>query len=279
MVAAYQSWYVAIFLGMTVGPYFDAAILVAMHELSHNLCTGSILYDRLISLVINIPMLFPISEIFRQHHTAHHLHLGDAKDDVDAPCDWEVKFVGNSAWKKAIWLTFNMVFLPIRSLHKVEVRWNRFVVLNWLTSLSFALCVVLVSFKAAVFLFISLLMSQGAHPANARQLQRHFWDGSDDKALKDGSASFTFSFYGWSNALFLNVGYHNEHHDFHRVAWTRLPELKRIAGDKYYPDTGSYKTRGMNDVVNFIFNPKVTLANFYSQERGVARTAHFAKEE
>lgn len=31
------------------------------------------------------------------------------------------------------------------------------------------------------------------------------------------------------------VGYHNEHHDFPSVAWTKLPELRRIAKEFYEP--------------------------------------------
>ncbi len=31
------------------------------------------------------------------------------------------------------------------------------------------------------------------------------------------------------------VGYHNEHHDFPSVPWTRLPELRRIAKEFYEP--------------------------------------------
>lgn len=59
---------------------------------------------------------------------------------------------------------------------------------------------------------------QGAHPANARQLQRHFWQGDEAMAINaHGGAAHTFSYYGWSNFFFLNVGFHNEHHDFSQV--------------------------------------------------------------
>jgi hypothetical protein len=67
------------------------------------------------------------------------------------------------------------------TLPQVEVRWNRFVVLNWMTAIGLGVLMFFVSFKALVFLFLSLMFSQGLHPANARQLQRHLWDGSDDK--------------------------------------------------------------------------------------------------
>lgn len=33
----------------------------------------------------------------------------------------------------------------------------------------------------------------------------------------------------------MQVGYHNEHHDFPSVPWTRLPELRQMAKEYYDP--------------------------------------------
>lgn len=43
----------------------------------------------------------------------------------------------------------------------------------------------------------------------------------------------TRSTYGWINRLLFNTGYHNEHHTFPNVAWTRLPDLARAAPDVF----------------------------------------------
>jgi sphingolipid delta-4 desaturase len=67
-----------------------------------------------------------------------------------------------------------------------------------------------------------------------------------------GLAQETTSYYGKLNWLCYNVssqrstsrirgqahcqvGYHNEHHDFPSVPWTRLPELRRVAWGFYAP--------------------------------------------
>jgi sphingolipid delta-4 desaturase len=43
----------------------------------------------------------------------------------------------------------------------------------------------------------------------------------------------TRSTYGWLNLILFNTGYHNEHHTFPDVAWSRLPRLKKIAPEAF----------------------------------------------
>ncbi|WP_306027491.1 fatty acid desaturase [Stappia sp. MMSF_3263] len=49
----------------------------------------------------------------------------------------------------------------------------------------------------------------------------------------DDAGTPTRSTYGWINRLLFNTGYHNEHHTFPNVAWTRLPELTRGAPEVF----------------------------------------------
>lgn len=43
----------------------------------------------------------------------------------------------------------------------------------------------------------------------------------------------TYSYYGPLNIITYNVGYHNEHHDFPAVPWTKLPALHTLAKGFY----------------------------------------------
>jgi len=271
----------AIVLGVIIGPYFDLGVLVVMHEVSHNLVfsekTIKAPKNRLLGILVNSVMLIPISEIFRQHHNTHHLTLGDPETDVDVPLRSEVNFIGNSRILKAVWLCFNMFFLPYRSMKKLPVHWNRYMVLNWVSSIGLGLVLLYYCVPACVYLLVGSILSQSIHPSNARQVQRHIRQFKDDRIeyntkepnttgappppLQERKMN-TFSYYGWQNMFTLNVGYHVEHHDFANIAWPQLPELRRIAGEKWYPTNYAYNSRGVLDIMQFVLDDDITLAGF-----------------
>jgi sphingolipid 4-desaturase/C4-monooxygenase len=74
-------------------------------------------------------------QVFNQHHREHHLHLGDSTDDVDVPLPFEVKWIGNTPWKKAIYLFFYGVILSSRSGYKLGVKPNKYLYMNWVSSI------------------------------------------------------------------------------------------------------------------------------------------------
>lgn len=49
----------------------------------------------------------------------------------------------------------------------------------------------------------------------------------------DNEVNPTYSDYRLTNWLFFNTGYHNEHHTFPNVPWTRLPMLRNLAPDVF----------------------------------------------
>jgi sphingolipid delta-4 desaturase len=49
----------------------------------------------------------------------------------------------------------------------------------------------------------------------------------------DDEVNPTYSDYRFTNWLLFNTGYHNEHHTFPNVPWTRLPKLKHLAPDVF----------------------------------------------
>lgn len=264
---ASSSYMQALALAVGVGAFVDNGILCLLHEATHFLVFRKPAHNRVLALLTNSVMVIPIAEIFRQHHHRHHQRLGDDSADVDVPTDAEIAWVGNSALRKALWLALNMIILPLRSLSRLPVEVDAFVIANWIVCIGTGIFTFFVSRPAFFFLIMSALQSQGLHPANTRQVQRHVYDGN--KAMRDASSNSlrpgTYSYYGLVNWLTLNVGYHVEHHDFCSIPWTRMKELRRIAGDKWYPDTNAHRGRGLRELVNFVVNKNITLADFASE--------------
>lgn len=256
-----NSYTLAILFGMTFGPYINAGVLCFMHEATHMLIFKNPSYNRLLSIATNVAMMVPISEIFRQHHNKHHRNLGNDEFDVDVPTDYEIDLVGNSSLRKALWLMFNMIILPARSMMRLPVEVDKYLILNWVVCIGFGILSFFYSRSSFVFLVLSLLNSQGLHPANTRQVQRHIYNGDETMRTTEERPT-TYSYYGFNNWFTLNVGYHVEHHDFNRIPWSRLPELRRIAGPKWYPNECAYHGRGLNELLNFVTNPNISLADF-----------------
>ena len=67
----------------------------------------------------------------------------------------------------------------------------------------------------------------------------------------------TFSYYGPINRIALNVGYHNEHHDFPSISWNNLPKLRALAPEFY--DTLKYHTSWSRLLLQFLFDKRYTL--------------------
>jgi len=101
--------------------------------------------------------------------------------------------------------------------------------------------------NALWYLIISSFLAGSLHPCAGHFIAEHY--------LFDGLDQETWSYYGPLNILAYNVGYHNEHHDFPSVPWTRLPELRRIAKEFYDP-LPSHSSWPMV-TVRFIFDSRV----------------------
>ena len=121
--------------------------------------------------------------------------------------------------------------------------------------------------NAVFYLVLSFFFGLGLHPVGARWIQEHY--------TTDGGQE-THSYYGPLNKVALNMGYHNEHHDFPSIPWNRLPALKKMAPEYY--DTLESHASWSKLVFQFIFNPEYSL---YSRVRraegdpsvGIARMA------
>ena len=62
------------------------------------------------------------------------------------------------------------------------------------------------------YLVVSSLFSIGFHPMGARWVAEHYAVHPEQE---------TYSYYGIANQMAFNIGYHNEHHDLPKIAWSK----------------------------------------------------------
>jgi sphingolipid delta-4 desaturase len=221
-------WPLALLMAIFVGAFANHANFVVIHDAIHN-C------------------------VFESTHIKHHSHLSAYDYDADVPSRWETEWVGNSTWRKALWL----FFFPAVQLARLSRLKGTVPIMGFWTYVNtaviavFDLCVLLAfGPNALLYLILSFWFSVGGlHPLSARWLQEHFAFGPNQG---------TFDYYGPLNRLALNIGYHNEHHDFHEIPWRRLPELTRMAPEFYEP-LGCHRS-WMALLVTFVFDPRYSLA-------------------
>ncbi len=244
-------WPLALAAAFGFGAFANHANFVIIHDAIHNLVFKSRALNRITALLADLPNGIPTAMAFRCYHIKHHAQLSVYDHDADVPSDWEIRLVGNGALRKAAWL----FFFPLVQLARIPrlkgplPLWGTWTFVNAAAVAAYDLAV-LAAFgpNALLYLLASFWFSVGGlHPLSARWLQEHF-------AFENGH---TFDYYGPLNRLALNIGYHNEHHDFPEIPWTRLPKLKSAAPEYYetLPSHGSW-SRLMR---RFITDPSCSL--------------------
>lgn len=246
-----QAWWWSLVAAYLVGAFACHTLHVCIHECSHNLLFKNRTLNILASIVANLPMVVPTAVSFTKYHIKHHAYQGVEELDADMPYRWEARLINNSTFGKAIWLLFYPVFQAIRPARLKEIQlFDAWTIVNLLVQVVFTAGIVwLFGFKALLYLTASLFFSVGLHPLGARWIQEHF--------LTHGDHQETKSYYGRLNVPNLNVGFHNEHHDFPSVPWNKLPEIKRLAGQHY--DSLGYHTSYTKLLLEFLFNKELSI--------------------
>jgi sphingolipid delta-4 desaturase len=243
-------WWLSLLVAYCVGAFANHSLFVVIHDATHDLIFKSRTANKLAAIFADLTNIVPNSMGFRIYHQKHHAHQGDHEFDADMASDWEARLIRNIWWRKALWLLFFPIFQVLRIPRLAEIKiGNAWSVLNVIAVLSFdiAICYFF-GMNAFLYLVASFTFSVGLHPLGARWIQEHFTPNGEQE---------TFSYYGPLNTVALNVGFHNEHHDFPAVPWNRLPEIRRIAPEYY--NSLQYHTSWVKLVLKFIFNPEYSL--------------------
>lgn len=243
-------WWLTIAVAYLLGAFTNHSLYVIIHEATHNLVFASRFANKCAAVVADLPNVFPGAIGFGICHLKHHAHQGDYDQDADVASEWEARLIGNRWCLKALWL----LLFPFFQLTR-PARIKAFSVFDGWTIASIAAAIafdaaILFAFGwvALLYLGASMLFSIGLHPLGARWIQEHY-------TLQP--AQETFSYYGPLNLVALNVGYHNEHHDFPSIPWNRLPRLRALAPEFY--DTLEWRGSWSRLLVEFIFDRRYSL--------------------
>ncbi|CAB9512345.1 Sphingolipid delta(4)-desaturase DES1 [Seminavis robusta] len=227
-----QDWRHFVFLAYSVGGTLTHWLSLGTHELAHNLCFHTTLYNEVLAMIANCAQSIPSCISFKRYHLEHHYKQGENITDVDVPTDWEGRFFNNT-FKKTIFVFLQPAFYALRPMFTNPKA------PTWKEGLNFAVVLGFDAFlaytfggKALLFNFASTLLGMGLHPVAGHFISEHYTFVAGQE---------TYSYYGPLNLVSFNVGYHNEHHDFPKISGFRLPMVKKIAPE-YYEDLHSYNS-------------------------------------
>jgi sphingolipid delta-4 desaturase len=216
----------------------------------------------------------------------HHKYLGEDGIDVDLPTRLELLCLNNVLGKVFFWFvsfawsypqlqfnstrnsTFQILFYALRPGFVRSQKPTYWHFIGIATQLSFDFLVATYvpgGMCILIYLIMSSFWAGSLHPLAGHFIAEHYvWDNLQQE---------TYSYYGWMNILAYNVsafpfrwsswtnslqvGYHNEHHDFPSVPWTRLPALRALAPE-FYDTIPSHPSWPMV-VINFIRDRNVGL--------------------
>ncbi|KAL7665052.1 sphingolipid 4-desaturase [[Candida] zeylanoides] len=222
-----------------VGATCNQAIFLAIHELSHNLLFRKPLHNKLFAIVANVPIGVPYSASFQPYHQLHHKFLGDSHLDTDLPTKWEALVLSN-VLGKVFFATCQIFFYALRPMFITQIQFTYVHLLNVAFQVAFDYVVATRWGPYSLWYFVmSSFLAGSLHPCAGHFIAEHYVLGANNVPRGGLEPHLvppeTYSYYGPLNRLTWNVGYHNEHHDFPYIAWTRLPRVRALAAEFYDP--------------------------------------------
>ena len=231
-----------IFLAYAIGGTANHNLFLAIHEITHNLAFKGVNTNKALAVFANLPIGIPYSAAFKKYHIEHHKYLGEDGIDTDLPTRLEL-FCLRNVLGKTFFATFQILFYALRPGFVRTQTLTKWHAINLLAQLIFdVLFVYTFGPRPLIYLVMSSFFAGSLHPCAGHFIAEHYlWDGLEQE---------TYSYYGPLNILAYNVGYHNEHHDFPSVPWTRLPALRKLAPE-FYDTIPSHPSWPMV-IINFI---------------------------
>ncbi|MBL7715141.1 MAG: fatty acid desaturase [Bdellovibrionales bacterium] len=240
------SGYWILLTAVFVGSVFNHWLAMGVHESSHQLIFKGFAASRWLAIFANMPVIVPGAMTFFRWHMDHHIYLGREKLDNDLPSNAEADIVGNSGFKKAMWLFFYPFFGTLaRGFMRKPDSWE------WKNIVCEVIYVgTIVYFFGWLpigYLLLSSYIGMGPHPVAAHWIHEHYtWRQGQE----------TYSYYGPLNWVTFNVGYHFEHHDLIMIPAKNLPKVRKIAPEFYEGKDGHRSWS--RTMLRFIFDKRLS---------------------
>jgi sphingolipid delta-4 desaturase len=243
-------WYILLPCAYVIGGTANHSLQLAVHELSHDLCWSGKYKDitnRLTAIMANLPTGFPSGQTFKGYHMDHHQYQGVDGVDVDIPHSIELDYVTNTV-SKALWILLQPVCYALRPMLIKPKPFRFWEGLNCACQLAFDAAVIyFFGIRSFTYLVAGTLLGMGLHPAAGHFIAEHY---------EFIAGTETYSYYGSANYFNFNVGYHNEHHDFPKVPWSKLPKVREIAPE-FYENLPSYTSYVTEVFLPYITDPEM----------------------
>jgi sphingolipid delta-4 desaturase len=232
-------WYILLPCAYIIGGTLNHSLQLASHELSHDLCWSGRYKDaanRLTAIIANFATGFPSAQTFKPYHMDHHQYQGVDGIDTDIPHTVELNAVTNT-FTKILWIIAQPACYALRPMLIKQKPFRFWEGLNWVLQWTFNFAIIyFLGTGAFLYLVTGTLLGLGLHPSAGHFIAEHY---------EFVAGTETYSYYGPANFFNFNVGYHNEHHDFPKIPWSKLPLVRKIAPEFYdsLPHYTSYVTQ------------------------------------
>ena len=241
------------FIWLLVAAYFAGAtithiLFLAIHEITHNMAFKKQTANNWLAFFANIPIVFPYAISFKLYHTMHHRQQGEDTYDVDIPVKNEAR-IFRGVIGKMVWAFIQIIFYAFRPMFVRKIKITKWQIYNIVFQIiAISVFIYFAGWYALIYLLLSDFFAGSIHPLAGHFIAEHY-------VFSEGQE--TYSYYGPANKILLNVGYHNEHHDFPSIPGFRLPKLKTMAAE-YYDNLYSHKSY-IKVLFMFIFKRDISL--------------------
>lgn len=242
------SWPVLVLITYVVGGTVNHALLLAIHEIAHNMAFGHSRpkSNRAFGIFVNLPIGVPFSVSFKNYHLEHHKYQGHELIDTDIPTEIEAKLFRNTLGK-AVWMFLQPFFYAFRPLVMNPKRLGPLEIFNFALEIVFDIFIVyFLGGKSLFYMIAGSLLGMGLHPVAGHFISEHYMFRDDAE---------TYSYYGPLNKVTFNVGYHNEHHDFPNIPGSLLPKVRELAPEYY--DNLPHHTSWVKVLFDYIKDPSI----------------------